>query len=368
MLNAVAKNDIYLENQLLRRQLRSLLAQAKKNEQKLQRIQSQELNLISTNSLAELVQKIIYDYRTSVGLDIVSLCLVDPEHEIRRILQDEGIAQQDHPNIVFLPDDESLKRIYGISVIPKLGAYDGIKHANLFNQPSQALASVALLPLVRQNKLIGSVNLGSNLKDRFVINAATDFLERLTGIVAVCLENATNHGKLKRIGLTDPLTNVNNRRFFDQRLKEEITKAQRTGEPLCCLLLDIDRFKSLNDNYGHQLGDSILIDVAALIRAQMRGSDVMARYGGEEFSALLSQTTLTDAMDIAQRIRQSIEGQRFPLSKEDQIGVTLSIGVAMLPESINKEISALGQILLERADQALYAAKDAGRNRVECFS
>jgi two-component system cell cycle response regulator len=362
---ALMRTDLYTENQFLRRQLRELIAQARKNEQKLRRIQAQESRLISTNSLFELVQRIIYDYRTSSSLDFVTLTLIDPEYEIQRILTEQGVDLAEHPGLVFLPDEDDLNRLYGISVTPKLGPFSPAKHHTLFPSSEALPASTALLPLVRHNELIGSLNLGSVNKKRFIANTATDFLERLAAIVAIGLENATNHERLKRIGLTDPLTGVNNRRFFDQRLTEEIARAIRSAAPLSCLLLDIDKFKQINDTYGHQTGDHVLINVAALIKKQMRGSDVLARYGGEEFVALLINASSEEAIEIAERVRRNIAAHKFAVSTKREHPVTISIGVATLFENKSStDANILADELINRADQALYTAKDTGRNRV----
>ncbi len=225
---------------------------------------------------------------------------------------------------------------------------------------------MALLPLVRHGRLIGSLNIGSHTDTRFIKGVRTDFFEHLGGVVAICLENAVNHERLKRQGLTDTLTAVNNRRFFDQRLGEEVAHAIREQQPLSCLLLDIDHFKQINDRYGHQMGDRVLMEVASLIRAQMRGNDVLARYGGEEFAALLSQTCNAAAMEVAERIRGSIAARGFGLERDAPgFGVTISIGIATLdPGSLDQTHPVSGEFLVGQADKALYDAKAGGRNRV----
>ena len=236
-------DDLYRENQILRRKLHAFLSQARENEQKMRRFHEQELRLISTASLTELVQRVLFNYRSAFGLDVVSLVLLDPEYEIQRILEEEGVRLEEMEQLCFQHEQESLDNLFGISAEPQLGHYHVREHKFLFAENTTALSSVALLPLVRYGNLIGSLNLGSEDGTRFVEGAATDFLQRLATIVAICLENATNLERLKRVGLTDSLTGVNNRRFFDQRLIEESGRAQRTNEPLACLFMDVDYFK-----------------------------------------------------------------------------------------------------------------------------
>lgn len=356
------ESDLYRENQLLRRKLRAFLAQARENEQKMRRFQEQELRLISTPSLSELVQRVLYNYRTAFGLDVVSLSLHDPGYEIQRILEEEGARLEEFDNLFFLADTDTLDALYGVSLEARLGPFRANDHSGLFPSATRP-SSVALLPLVRYGELIGSLNLGSRDPQRFVHGSATDFLQRLATIVAICLENAANHERLKRVGLTDSLTGVNNRRFFDQRLGEEVARAGRSGEPLACLFLDIDRFKGINDRHGHRVGDRVLSTVAGLIREQLRSTDVLGRYGGEEFAALLVNAKKEKALAIAERIRAAIEAHRFEL---DEVGIelqaTISIGVSSLALAGNGETAA--EALVDRADQALYLAKNSGRNRV----
>lgn len=361
--------------QRLKQQLASFLDQARENEEKMRRFQEQELLLIGTRSLSELIKMILYNYRNEFGLEVVSLMLYDPQYEIQHILEEEGMRFEEHPGLLFITQRELLDELYGLSLQPTLGDYDPERHRLLFPHTARTLRSAALLPLVRYGDLIGSFNLGSESAERFSQESATDFLQRLSTIVAICLENAANHERLKRVGLTDSLTGINNRRFFDQRLTEEIARGLRTREPIACLFLDVDYFKRINDNYGHHVGDHVLRQVAHLIREQLRNCDVLGRYGGEEFAALLDNTDPNAALEIAQRIRQSVEQQTFDLpeaaqeaAQENQFHVTISIGIATL-DTLRGEsnVKQLGETLLDQADQALYRAKQAGRNRVMLY-
>jgi two-component system cell cycle response regulator len=369
----VADTELMEEHQELQQKLQMFMDQARENEQKMRRFHEQELNLISSRTLPDLIQSILYNYRRSFSLDAVTLVIYDPEYEIRRILEEEGIRMSDHPSLLFVTQRERLDKLFGDSLEPRLGSYNKDQHQFLFNQLSQGympLRSVALLPLIRYGELIGSFNLGSFSEERFAEASGTEFLQRLATIVAICIENATNNERLKRVGLTDPLTRINNRRFFDQRLNEEIGRSMRANEPISCLFIDIDHFKSINDDHGHQQGDFILREVARLIREQLRNCDVIARYGGEEFSVLLANTPEQIAWDVAERIRSSIDQYSFHLPETDKsIRVSVSIGIATLAalqglEDVNK----LGHVLVENADNALYDAKSDGRNCVKSYN
>jgi diguanylate cyclase (GGDEF)-like protein len=234
-----------------------------------------------------------------------------------------------------------------------------------FPQPTAGLASVALVPLVRNKRLIGSLNLGSRDPSRFTPLLGTDFVEHMGSIISICLENVISNEMLKYIGLTDALTGVYNRRYLDRRLLEEVARARRQAYRLSCMVIDVDGFKQVNDTHGHQAGDDVLREVAARIKAELRMSDALGRFGGDEFVVLLIDADLDSAAMVAQRIRASIADQPFLLPDGEMVPVSASIGVAGLGEvGRDDAIEDVAQLLLAQADQALYEAKDAGRNRV----
>ncbi len=353
------------ENQQLRSRLDDLLRQAHINEKKLRRLQIQEMELLGLDSLADVITTLTVDYPRAFDLVQVSLVLVDADSQIQKLLEQlpEGLRQ--FQGIMLLPDATILEEISQNQPTPCLGSYNPAIHASLLGHARPAPASVAVLPLLRRGRLIGCLNMGARDAERFAASKDTYFLERLATTVAVCVENAINHERLANLGLTDPLTEVNNRRFFDQRLEEEIMRTMRGKAPLACLLIDVDHFKRINDTYGHQAGDSVLRQVAAVLRQHLRGQDVLARYGGEEFVALLSAASLKRAEVIAERIRMALEQRVFPLDSGDTLQITASIGVSVLdPQQRQGEFKRLGVELVERTDQALYRAKETGRNRV----
>ena len=160
--------------------------------------------------------------------------------------------------------------------------------------------------------------------------------------------------------LTDPLTSLANRKYFDQTLDKCMAQSAETGEPLTLLLTDIDHFKAFNDTFGHLTGDQVLRLVALAVKQNVKGQDVAARYGGEEFAVILPNTPLRSALTVAEHVRRAVMTKELmKRSTGEHLGrVTVSIGVA----SFQKGESA--QSLIERADNCLYAAKRAGRNRV----
>ncbi|MXR35503.1 GGDEF domain-containing protein [Craterilacuibacter sinensis] len=166
--------------------------------------------------------------------------------------------------------------------------------------------------------------------------------------------------KLAELALTDELTGLYNRRHFMEMARRELANAERHGMPCSLLLIDIDHFKQVNDHYGHLAGDQVLRILGRLLPVLLRPSDLAARYGGEELVVLLRHTPLDEALEVAERIRQAIAAQAYP-DLSASLRVTVSLGVA---ESRVAEPDL--DWLIERADRALYRAKDGGRNRIEC--
>lgn len=166
--------------------------------------------------------------------------------------------------------------------------------------------------------------------------------------------------EVRRESLLDPLTKIFNRKGFDQGLVRAMNDARESGDPLTLIIVDIDHFKSFNDNYGHHTGDQVLRLVASTLRANIKGQDMAARYGGEEFAAILPKTDLEGATTLAEAIRAAIQSKELlKRSTNEKLGrITASFGVALLTRSDTVTT------FVERADRGLYAAKHNGRNQV----
>ena len=164
---------------------------------------------------------------------------------------------------------------------------------------------------------------------------------------------------LETLAVTDGLTGLYNRKKLDDILADQFARFRRNHRPFAVLMLDLDNFKSINDNYGHVAGDEVLANVAAILKQSVRTVDYVARYGGEEFVVVLVETALDAALDIAERIRAEVKIPRFSASNK-LISVTVSLGVTHSRESDDDP-----EEVLARADHALYEAKRAGRNQVQ---
>ncbi|MFQ5606372.1 MAG: diguanylate cyclase [Candidatus Zixiibacteriota bacterium] len=178
---------------------------------------------------------------------------------------------------------------------------------------------------------------------------------------AMAIDNAIVHREMEDLTVTDELTGIFNYRYFTTKLTEEQRRAARYNQPLSLIMIDIDHFKGFNDSFGHEAGNSALKNVTQVIGGCIRDTDVFARYGGEEFAIILPQTTLSEAEEIANRIRESIESTRIDIGNGiPRQGLTVSIGLTSFPENGKRHDE-----LVQLADQALYRAKGGGRNIVQ---
>ncbi len=172
-------------------------------------------------------------------------------------------------------------------------------------------------------------------------------------------QSRANQEELERLANFDSLTGLHNRRAILHRLDEHIKQVRRYEGELSLIMLDIDYFKKVNDQYGHLIGDEVLENVAVLMQQNVRNTDSVGRYGGEEFIVVLSETDLSSALIVAERLRSAIEAAEMRDFEGNMFGITVSQGVSSYKPGEDK------QSLISRADDALYRAKQNGRNRVE---
>jgi len=360
------EDDLNTDLRVLESHLDSMLDSVRHNSTTLKRFQAFERRLLDLNSLSEMIGYVLHDGKAFFDLDVISFCLVEQEGPLTDYLAEDGFDVNGIKELILLKDKHLLKSTFGFVVKPYIGAYKHARCADFFSHADKKPVSVAIIPLIRRGKFLGSLNFGSFHSNRFANTMATDFIEHMVSVVSTCLENNLNFEMMRRTSFIDTLTGVNNRRFLEQRLAEEIDRNQRNGEALGCLFLDIDFFKVINDTYGHQAGDHVLVIVAATIKKCLRNNDVLARYGGEEFVALLSGLDETMLQTIAERIRASVQALDIEWDGQ-RIQVTLSIGTATYapPAAVACATSEIAANLIEAADSALYRAKHKGRNRVE---
>lgn len=211
------------------------------------------------------------------------------------------------------------------------------------------------IPLVSFGQTLGVLVLDNAQKDAFQLQDLQT-LESVADICATAIQNAHYVERVKQLAYIDGLTGIFNRRFFELRIAEEIERARRFDAGMAVIMVDIDQFKRLNDEFGHLLGDEVLRQVSSVFHQQLRKIDVVCRYGGEEFAILLSQTSPQHALGVAEKLRRLVESWQFPGVPRP---VTISAGTATYPEH-----GETRDELVKAADAGLYLAKQNGRNCV----
>ena len=361
---AAPRSELELENRLLQARLASLTDEVSRNESLLRKTQERELELLRAGSLAQLFERIITGLKTSYTLDEVELILHDPQHEIRHLLSGDGLAPDQLHGVVFVDSLTTVAPQLANLERPWLGPFHKADHELLLPGIARP-GSLALIPLRRHEQLDGVLVFSSVDTFRFTQELASDFLAHLGMVAALCIENAVNRARLLRSGLTDFLTGFHNRRYLHARLREELARAQRVRQSIVCLMIDVDHFKRINDQYGHLAGDDVLREVAQRIDAEMRISDTGARFGGDEFALVLSGAAMTEGEKMAARVLHAVRQAPIVISKTASETVTLSIGVAAAsPGPGMRDYKVLAERLMAEADAALYRAKSAGRNRI----
>lgn len=217
---------------------------------------------------------------------------------------------------------------------------------------------VMCAPLISRGRIIGAVELMNKKKGSFT----GDDLEMLTTLVepgAIAIENAILYQKSAELTVTDDLTKLFNSRYLNVHLRREIKRSRRYGQPVSLIFLDLDGFKSVNDNYGHLAGSRALYEVGQAIQETVREIDLVSRYGGDEFTVILPQTGAQGAMIIADRIRACVAERVFLTDLGLNVRLTASFGVSSFPDH-----GQTREDLIQRADRAMYVVKDRGKNGV----
>ena len=360
---AAPRSELEHEIRALQARLASLTEQVSRNDSLLRKTQERELELLRAGSLAQLFERLILGLRTSYQLDDVKLILHDPQHEIRHLLSGDGLELEQLQGVCFVDALTTVAPQLACLERPWLGPFHKADHELLLPGVAHA-GSLALIPLRRHEQLDGVLVFSSADRLRFTRELASDFLAHLGLVAAICIENAVNRARLLRSGYTDFLTGFHNRRYLHARLREELARAQRAGQSIVCLMIDLDHFKRINDQYGHLAGDAVLREVAQRIDAEMRISDTGARFGGDEFALVLSEAAITDGERVAARVLHAVRHQPVLIGKVAET-ITLSIGLAAAtPGPGMRDYKVLAERLMAEADAALYRAKSAGRNRI----
>ena len=317
------------------------------------------ISLSSTLDFENLVESILYSCIGQMFVEKVSILLqVDIDINDFSLHMTKGFDDQELPDSseILLTESSPLIKYFDKNTNPE-------NNSTLYETPElqddlnklMKIEPEILIPIKSKDSLNGILILSSKITGEPFNDSEKEFLRDLGKFAAIAVENS----RLYLMATLDRMTRLYIHHYFQERLKKELKRSERTGSPVTVIMTDIDHFKNFNDTYGHQQGDIVLKETAQIIKDAVRTTDLPARYGGEEFVVILPDTDLDAAIPIAKRIRELVEQREYP-GQKDVLHVTISLGVAQY----NPKIDNNKNDLIERADSAMYKAKQTGRNKV----
>ena len=350
-----------LERRKLTLRNKELLRYLQKEKEKLESILEMGEKMSSILNLEELVNFIIAKATEIIEARRGSLMLFDKNRKNLKIVASKGIRKE----ILKSAQVKLGERIVGW--VAKTGEPLLVLDVNkqVADRKSQEKEdkqykskSFLSMPLKKKKEVIGVINITDKVDVLDTIFTMDDlrFLSIIVNQAVVSIENAKLYKKIRVLAITDGLTGVFNRRYFEERLNSEINRAERYGRLLCLVMLDIDNFKRYNDTYGHLKGDFLLQEIALILKQSSRKVDIVSRYGGEEFVIIFPETDIIKAKEVAEKIRHIVQktfSQSFPSE-----GISISGGIASYKPGLS------GDELIRRADESLYQPKKEGRNRI----
>ena len=321
---------------------------------------SRALQLEAINSIAqqmtivldleELLKKVCRLIGQTLGIDHVSVLLKEDKHLVLRA-HEGRLTPLISKGRIPLEDGPWNRILIGDKVVIENGVKQSPGSAGLFQESNSRMC----IALVSFGATLGVLVLES-ARDNAFDSVSQRTLESMADICATAIQNAQHVERVRQLAYLDGLTGIFNRRLFELRIAEEIERAKRFTANLSVVMVDIDHFKRLNDEFGHLLGDEVLRQVSSIFSDHLRKIDVVCRFGGEEFAVLLPETNAQSALQVAEKLRRLVEDWQFPGVARP---VTVSAGTATFPEN-----GSIRDDLVKAADAALYAAKQAGRNCV----
>ena len=324
-----------------------------RNEEIAQKFFAIETSILSIHNFRDLFEKLLTEIHEKFSVPNVWVAMTE-DNDVYRLLDRMTPANTFGERLKVI-DGKVFSELIGNGAAPLL-ANEGLERfkALLPQESRYALGSLAVVPLTYEGTAIGSLNLGDSSPDRYAPGMEVSLLNQLSVKVSICLSNVMAHERLAMLAFRDPLTDLLNRRVMEQVLRREFDRSKRYGTELAVIFLDIDRFKGVNDRYGHDLGDEVLKWVGNRLVAMSRQSDVVARFAGDEFVIILPNTNAERAYRFVDRL------QTFFLSTHlahdgKVIAVSISCGIATMADAgMTDAIS-----LLKKADERLYQSKNS---------
>ncbi|MDX8391981.1 MAG: DUF484 family protein [Mariprofundaceae bacterium] len=338
------------ENRKLRDYVAEVMERLHENERLFGRLFELESNVLASSDPEDLCFALLRGLRSNFELDMVRFWFDRASFIGGRKM--DGISERD---LVWLEKGEIERMGLNQQHVWLMGLSDK-KGFDWLQERDHHLASMALLVLGDLQRPFGVLGLGSVDGERFQSGKSADFLQHLAQVVGLSLENAVSRERLARLAITDSLTGSHNRRFLQPHSHQALSKWFGEGVDVCCLYIDADDFKSINDRFGHEAGDDVLSKIAATIAATARGQDPLIRMGGDEFALLLPGCPSDKAKLIADKVVKACAA----IESHDQ-QVSVSAGLALSTAGQDKRVKDI----ISEADQAMYVAKALGGGRCE---
>ena len=329
----------------------TILQRLKENEEIAKKFNAIEEQILSILNFRDLFEVLLTEIRERFGVPYTWISLID-KSEVSGLLQslETSDVLREHMNIIAR---SAFLELISNKIKPVL-VNENLKPYFKLLPPSRKyfIKSMAVAPITLDGEVIGSLNQGDFSNTRFQPGMDTSLLNQLAIKVSLCLSNVTAHEKLKFLAFHDPLTGLLNRRVMESVLRREFNRARRYVSPLSLVFIDVNDFKSINDQYGHDQGDKVLRFLADTLVNMSRDSDVIARFAGDEFVLILPETTNDNAIHLMDRIENHLVAEPVQLNGQP-VTVSISFGVA---STADESIQDPG-LLLKKADKTLYDAK-----------
>jgi len=320
------------------------------------------LTLSKTLDLNEILKSFKRLFQKKIKVDHFGIFLLDESISTLSLYTSFGLSRVTNLQTSFKFGEDIFGKALDIEEIVYVPDIAATSEFQFFSGEPKTGSFIVVPILLRKNHPLGVFSLYRSQISAFS-KAERSLFKKIGLEIAKVLDKSLLFQHTKELSITDDLTGLYNRRYFNQRLEREVQRAKRYRRPLSILMVDIDYFKNYNDINGHLLGDEVLKKVALLLESNLRKADIVARYGGEEFVILLPEIDKSHADQVAEKLRRTIELRNFPKEQyQPNKNLTISIGLSTLPDD-----STNSRELIEFADRALYRAKAEGRNRVVAY-